>query len=77
MSDAALALPQGKRYMTVRQTALEYPALTESSLRWLRFNGSQNGFDACVIKLGRRILLDAEEFERWLQGYRENIPAGE
>ena len=34
MSDALPALPQGKRYLTIRQTAQTYPALSESALRW-------------------------------------------
>jgi len=63
-------LPQGKRYLTIHQIAQEYPALTESALRWLRFNGCENGFDACVIKLGRKVLIDAEAFERWIEGHR-------
>ena len=56
MSDAAPALPQGKRYLTIHQTAQAYPALTESALRWLRFNGDSNGFNRCVLAVGRKLL---------------------
>jgi hypothetical protein len=45
MIDSALTPSQGKRYLTIRQTAQAYPALTESALRWLRFNGDVNGFN--------------------------------
>jgi len=64
------ALPQGKRYLTVSQTAQQYPAFTESALRWLRFGGYSNGFDSCVIKLGRKVLIDADLFEKWLDGHK-------
>ncbi|OOO01406.1 MAG: hypothetical protein USCGTAYLOR_02387 [Chromatiales bacterium USCg_Taylor] len=59
-----------KRYLTVRQTAQTYPAMTEGALRWLRFNGSSNGFDSCVLNVGRRILIDADLFERWLDSHK-------
>jgi len=64
------ALPQGKRYLTVHQTAQQYPAMTESSLRWLRFNGKANGFNSCVLNVGRRVLIDADAFEQWLDSHR-------
>lgn len=59
--------------LTFRQAAERYPAFSEAALRWLRFNGTQNGFDACVIKLGRRVLLDTASFERWLEGHRAEV----
>lgn len=69
MSGTALSSTQ-KRYLTIRQAAQAYPALTESSLRWLRFNGDVNGFNRCVLAVGRKLLIDAEAFERWLDGHR-------
>ena len=36
MSDALPALPHGKRYLTIRQTAQTYPALSEGALRWFK-----------------------------------------
>jgi hypothetical protein len=71
MTDAAPPLPQGKRYLTIRQTAQAYPAMTESALRWLRFNGDANGFNRCVLAVGRKLLIDAEAFERWLEAHRD------
>lgn len=70
MSDAVPALPQGKRFLTIRQTAQAYPALTEGALRWLRFNGDTNGFNRCVLAVGRKLLIDAEAFEQWLEGHK-------
>lgn len=56
--------------LAFRQAAERYPAFSEAALRWLRFNGTDNGFDRCVIKLGRRVLLDTEAFERWVASHR-------
>lgn len=61
--------------LTFKQAALRYPAFTESALRWLRFNGCENGFDSCVIKLGRRVLLDVSAFERWIESHRDGQAA--
>jgi hypothetical protein len=68
-------MPTSLETLTFRQAAERYPAFSEAALRWLRFNGSENGFDACVIKLGRRVLLDAAAFEKWLEGHRDSKAA--
>jgi hypothetical protein len=70
MIDSAPALPAGKRYL-IRA----YPALTESSVRWLRFNGDVNGFNGCVLTVGRKVLIDADAFERWLESHRDGQAA--
>jgi hypothetical protein len=75
MTDSVPPLPQGKRYLTVRQTAQAYPALTESALRWLRFNGNSNGFNQCVLAVGRKVLIDADAFKRSLESHRDGQAA--
>ena len=62
-----------KRLLTFKQAAELYPAFTESAFRWMRFNGDSNGFNACVRKVGRRVLLDADSFERWLDEQQEQL----
>lgn len=57
-------------YLTFRQAAEKFPAFSESSLRWLRFNGTETGFNRCVIQVGRRVLLDTEAFGEWLKSRR-------
>jgi len=64
-------LPQGRRFLTFKQAAREFPAWSVSSLRWLRVNGDTNGFNQCVIEVGcRKVLIDAIAFEQWLEGQR-------
>lgn len=56
---------------TVRQIAEANPgAWTEASLRWLLFNRNENGLDRAVVKVGRKILIDIVEFEKWLEEQR-------
>jgi hypothetical protein len=75
MSIATPAPPVAKRYLTIRQTAQAYPAMTESALRWLRFNGDANGFNRCVLAVGRKLLIDADAFEQWLESHRNGQAA--
>lgn len=46
-------------------------AFTESSIRWLVFNGKTTGFSKCIRRLGRKILIDLDEFEQWIESQRE------
>lgn len=55
-----------KRLTTVRQTAELYAGFSTSSLRWLIFNQKTNGFSICVRKIGRKVLIDLDQFEAWI-----------
>ncbi len=55
---------------TIKQLAQENPAFTEASLRWLVFNAHQNGFEATIVRVGRRVLIDVEKFDVWLEAHR-------
>jgi hypothetical protein len=59
------------QFLTVPDTAKKYPAFTEGGLRWLLFNREQNGFDRCVVRVGRRVLIDEVELVGWLRDQRE------
>ena len=56
---------------TIKQLAQENPAFTEASLRWLVFNARQNGLDAAIIRVGRRVLIDLQKLDAWLEARRE------
>jgi hypothetical protein len=59
--------------LTVENTAKKYAqaGFTTASLRWLLFNREHNGFVRCVIRNGRRVLIDEGEFVAWLRDQRE------
>jgi len=44
-----------------------YPALTASGIRAAIFY-NQNGFeDHCVLRFGRKVMIDADAFDSWLR----------
>ena len=45
-----------------------YPDPTPSALRWLMFK-DVDGFRRCVVRRGRRVLIDKGEYFRWLQDH--------
>jgi hypothetical protein len=70
-----VSLPTGKRLLTFHQAPQVYPGFTQGALRWLRFNNT-NGFNACIICVGRKLLIDADAFEHWLEEHRDGGIAG-
>ena len=55
-----------KRLASVKQIPnLYHGAFTESSIRWLIFQ-NKNGFSRCVRRLGKKVLLDLDLFEKWI-----------
>ena len=61
---------RSKNLLTVRQLSDSCPAFTEASLRWLIFNAKANGLNRALVKVGRRVLIDVHEFEKWLDQQR-------
>jgi len=59
---------KNRQFSTVKNLPSKYPDadFTESSIRWWLFNSKDNGFSKCVVRVGRKILIDVERFEEWL-----------
>ena len=55
---------------TVREVADLNPAFSEAAIRWLIFNKGTNGFDEVCVKVGRRILIDMERLDAWIESQR-------
>lgn len=56
-----------KRLAPVKKIPIIYPdSFTESAVRWLIFNENQNGFSRCVRRIGRKVLIDLDQFESWI-----------
>lgn len=63
--------------LTIRQLSERYPAFSEPALRNLVFCSkdrlsskghiSGNGLDRAIIRIGRKVLIDAEQFQLWLK----------
>lgn len=55
-----------KTFLTVNQTAERFPAFTRAGLRYLIFNAHTNGFDTCLRRIGRKVLICEEEFYEYI-----------
>jgi hypothetical protein len=49
---------------------------TKGQLRFWLFDRANNGLDAAdaVVKVGRRIYIDADAFERWIDSQQRHKP---
>lgn len=43
-----------------------HPDPSPSAIRWMIFT-NKNGFNRCVVRRGRRVLIDEVEYFRWLE----------
>jgi hypothetical protein len=57
--------------LTIKQLVAKYPAFTEGGIRWQIFNSARTGFGRCMVRIGRRVLIDEAEFVAWLRSCRE------
>jgi hypothetical protein len=64
----AIQTEAATRWGTVKQASQRYPAFSEASFRYLIFNEKQNGFSACLRRVGRKVLIDFNAFEKWVDG---------
>jgi hypothetical protein len=55
---------------TPRQIVESCPALTMGGLRMLLFHSQTNGLEACVVRLGRKLVIDEAAFVEWLERRR-------
>jgi len=60
-------------YYTVKQFAKEKKFISEAGLRWLIFNADTNGFEKVIRRIGKKVLLDWNAFESWLQETNQKI----
>ena len=68
---------QNRRLSSVKNLPSKYPGadFTESSIRWLIYNSSENGFSKCIKRAGRKVLIDLDAFEAFLD--EESLKGGE
>src|ERR1700722_12509777 len=55
-----------EEYLTFSQAAQRFPAFTEGSLRWHRFNNT-GGFNRCVRQIGRKCVISLRAFLIWME----------
>jgi hypothetical protein len=55
---------------SVRRVTEANPEFSEQSLRWLIFNAQGNGLESALVRVGRRVYIDTEKFNEWLEERR-------
>jgi hypothetical protein len=58
--------------LTLNQLTSRHPAFTLDALRSLIFRRLENGLNesGAIVRIGRRVLVDADAFDRWLASRR-------
>jgi len=59
------------RLIKARELPKLYPFLNYARLRHLLTRRDVNGLDRAVVRLGRLLLIDQDEFDAWLIDQRE------
>lgn len=65
---------QDRTLLTVRQFSQKHEAFTEGGLRHLIFYADTNGFNTCIRRIGRKVLLDERAVFGWIDA--QNVNAG-
>jgi len=52
--------------LTVKLFSEKHPAFSQASIRHLIFHARSNGFERCLRRAGRKILILESEFFAWL-----------
>lgn len=58
------------KFLTPKQMANEYGCYSTQGYRYLIRNADKNGFKCCMRRVGRKILINTEEFEKWIEGHK-------
>lgn len=58
--------PPPTRYIPLTKWNVYHDWPTQGSLRWKVFNAREIGFDRCIKRDGRRILIDERAFFDWV-----------
>ena len=60
-------------YVTIRQLTTSNPAFTEGGIRALIFRAERNGFNRCIRRIGRKILISKSAFSHWIEAQNGEV----
>jgi len=60
-------------YITIRQLTTSNPAFTEGGIRALIFRADDNGFNSCIRRIGRKILISKSAFSHWIEAQNGEV----
>ena len=60
-------------FVTIRQLTTSNPAFTEGGIRALIFRADRNGFNRCIRRIGRKILISKSAFSYWIEAQNGDV----
>lgn len=63
-------LPDTQKYFSVKQFC-ERHNVSSGSARHLIFFKNENGFSACIRKVGKKIYISEPEYLNWMEGKKD------
>lgn len=60
-----------KKYATVRDLSKLYPFFSEAAIRYMIHKKEENGLSSCIRRVGRKILFNVAEFDKWLDSQKD------
>ena len=60
-------------FVTIRQLTTSNPAFTEGGIRALIFRADYNGFNSCIRRIGRKILISKSAFSHWIEAQNGDV----
>ncbi|HOH28214.1 MAG TPA: hypothetical protein PLC40_00945 [Candidatus Hydrogenedentes bacterium] len=73
MNNETTLLTGPPRLLSVTQFCQKHEWATQGGIRHLLFNREMNGFDRCVVRLGRKILLNEAAVFEWLKESENHV----
>lgn len=55
------------RLLSIEQFCIQHPSFSPGGIRHLVFNAHKNGFNKCIRRIGRRVLIDEAAFFSWVE----------
>jgi len=59
-----------RNVLTIPQLVALYPAFSEPTVRWWIFHAEKFDFGKCIIRIGGRVFIIKEEFDKWLRQHQ-------
>ena len=72
-TDEAISESAGNRFILVTEWHKHHPWPSTNTLRHLIFHKEKFGFDVCIRRLGRRVLISEKDFFAWLESDGGNM----
>ena len=60
-------------FVTIRQLTTSNPAFTEGGIRALIFRADRNGFNRCIRRIVRKILISKSAFSHWIEAQNGDV----